>query len=302
MPPRLNPVTHMIRLRRAAALLVASSLAANAFALNARMEATTTWAENIARTSSPVDWRDTLRAEARGTLSLSRELTTSLLVTPQFAAEAAWVPRYADAHVFALGPGVNFRQKFGLGAYAPVLEAGTTLAFRETGIPGDRGWVATGTLRASKRLTPAWRVAAFGEWKQQYAPSAVFDLRHQLAGGTLAWDISERWQLTYGRSWLWGDFTANASSAIWARALSGALGESIANYYNQAAWSVTDTFGSGWVTYRVKGKVRAWWLELSPALGRNTSLPLRYERVFAINKVNVAYWQDLWSISLLHRF
>ena len=56
------------------------------------------------------------------------------------------------------------------------------------------------------------------------------------------------------------------------------------------------------MTYRVTGRVSFWWLELSPAIGRDTSLPVRYESRFSVNKVGVKYRQDIWSIQLLHRF
>ena len=52
--------------------------------------------------------------------------------------------------------------------------------------------------------------------------------------------------------------------ARWPRALSGALGTNVSDYYNTVPWAVTDSYGPGWVTYRVTGRVSFWWLELSP--------------------------------------
>jgi hypothetical protein len=65
---------------------------------------------------------------------------------------------------------------------------------------------------------------------------------------------------------------------------------------------VTHLFGPAWVTYRVTGRVSFWWLELSPVLGPNTSLPIRYDSLFSVNKIGIKYRQDQWSVSLLHRF
>ena len=94
----------------------------------------------------------------------------------------------------------------------------------------------------------------------------------------------------------------DASGAVWSRALAGGLGANVAALYNTLFRSTTDSYGPGWVTYRVPGRVSFWWLELSPALGRDTSLPIRYESRFSVNQAGVKYRQDFWSLQVLHRF
>ena len=201
-----------------------------------------------------------------------------------------------------IGASGQVRQKFGLGPYAPVVAFHAGLQGRDMRLDGNDGWTATSGLQLTKRLTPSWRVAGIGDWQQHYARSAVFATKHRRVLGSVAWDFSDRWSLSHGRGRLWGSFTANASPAVWPRALAGALGERVASYYHSIPWEVTHVVDPGWVTYLVDGRVDFWWLELSPVLGRNTSLPLRYESFVSENKVGIRYRQDVWTLQLLHRF
>mgnify|MGYP006383422857 CR=1 FL=1 len=53
--------------------------------------------------------------------------------------------------------------------------------------------------------------------------------------------------------------------------------------------------GYGWTVLDQSTHLFTW-------LGRNTSLPLRYDSLFSVNKVGVKYRQDIWTLQLLHRF
>lgn len=267
-----------------------------------RMDAATTWTENIARAGAPVDWRDAMRLDVRASASLLQQWTAGLITTTSLDAGYERVPQFTRNDATGAGLGLTARQKFGWGAYAPVLSVDLGLRRREAAIDGDDGWTASGALQASRRLTSAWRVAATGDWQQHSARSPVWDTRHHRFFGTITWDISDRLQLSHGNGRLWGQFVANASPGIWGQLMSGALGSNLRDYYRTEPRATTDSFGPGWVSYRVQGHVSFWWLELSPALGRDTSLPLRYESRFSVNKAGVKYRQDIWSIQWLHRF
>jgi hypothetical protein len=271
-------------------------------AVNLRMEASTTWAENIGRSTAGADMRNAQRYEARASLSLFREWVPGFSLRGEFSAGLETVRGYALLGQFTAGPNVQFRRKFGLGAFAPSVELNSGFTSRSARYDGNDGWTATAGLRVAKRLTSAWRFAAVADWQQDYARESIFDTRHHRVFGTVTWDIDDRWQLSYGNGRLWGDFTANASAAVWPKALAGALGTHISEYYQTVSWRPTGIMGPNWVTYRVTGHVDFWWLELTPALGRNTSLPLRYENRFSLNKVGIKYRQELWSIGLLQRF
>lgn len=270
--------------------------------VTARMESSTTWAENISRSSVPANWRDSTRADISVAVSLLTPLITGVSLITEAEARTEFVPRYARNNAFSGGTHLELRCKFGLGAFAPILSAQVRLAHREAHIAGDTGTLATGALRLAKRFTDAWRASLTGDWSQLYAAHAPFDVRAHRVLGSLAYDLNDTWQLTYGRGSLFGDFTAHASAAVWARSLAGQLGPEVAKYYNFVSYETTDSYGPGWVTYRVTGRSDFWWLELAPAVGRNTSLPLRYESTYSVNRAGVTYRQDLWTLGLLHRF
>ena len=270
--------------------------------ITARMESSATWSENIARASNPANWFDTIRQDTRFTASLLTPLATSLSLITELEAGYETVPRYPRNTAYSAGARAIVRYKFGLGPYTPVVTADTSLSRRDARMDGDTGWLATGAVRLSQRFNDSWRASVTGDWTQHYAAHAPFDVRHHRFLGTITYDLNSIWQLTYGRGRLWGDVTANAGGSIWTRALAGLLGADIGRYYNTVAYETTDSYGPGWVTYRVTGHSDFWWLELAPALGPNTSLPLRYESTFTVNVVGVKYRQDLWTVGILHRF
>ena len=295
----------MIKPLRAAAFLLpllAAPLLSPAFAVSLRMESITTWAENISRSSAPANWRDTLRQEAHLGATHLQPLATGLSVVVDGDAGFDFVPRYQRNNATFAGATVQLRKKFGLGALAPVLSTEVGLQRRDANIAADNSWIASGAVRFSKRFNDEWRASLTGDWQQHYASHSTFDVRHHRLLGSVAWDITDRWQVTAGYGSLWGDFVANASGAVWARALAGLITPEIGKLYPTLSWEVTDSYGLGWVSYRAKGRSDFWWLELSPALGPNTSLPLRYETSYTKNFVGVYYKQDLWSVGVMHRF
>ncbi|MES2696794.1 MAG: hypothetical protein V4773_25220 [Verrucomicrobiota bacterium] len=292
----------MLRLRRFAAVFVAACVSHPLLAATARMEATAAWAENINRASSPIDWRDSMRYEARASLGLLREFRTGLTGAGEIGAGLEHIARFDNLDAATAGFAGTVRQKFGLGALAPSLALDLGLRARESKLDFEDGWTATAGLRFAKRFTPTIRGALNGDWQQHYARSDIFDTKHHRFFVTLAWDITEWLQVSHGNGRLWGSFTAHASPTIWPRAIGGLLGTHISNYYNSIPWGVTDSYGPGWVTYIVDGRVSFYWIELSPALGANTSLPLRFENRVSVNQVGVKYRQDIWTLSLLHRF
>jgi len=302
--PSRRPIAPAVALLAAATLACAVPALAEPlrFPLSTRMEASVTWAENIARSSSPANWIDSMRHEGRFVASNLTPIATGLSAITEADVGYESIPRYQINTAYHAGLRTGLRWKFGLGAFAPVLSTEVGIARREARIASDTGWLASGAVHFSKRFSDSWRASLTGDWSQHYAAGPAFDVRHHRVLGTLTYDLNDIWQLTYGRGSLFGDFTANASAAIWARAQAGLITAAIAQYYNMVSDEVTDSYGPGWVTYRVTGRSDFWWLELAPAIGRNTSLPLRYESTYTVNRAGVAYRQDLWTLGILHRF
>jgi hypothetical protein len=219
-----------------------------------RAEGSASWAENISRSSASTDWRDTARHNGEVTASMLTPLATGVSLISEVAAGYESVPRYVLNTEYSATARAQLRWKFGLGAYTPVVTLSTSLSRREARIDAADGWRATGALRISKRFTESWRASVTGDWEQVYASHTTFDVRHHRLLGTLTYDLNDRWQLTYGRGSLWGDFVANASARVWNRALTGQLSPAIGAYYPTLSWEVTNSYGPAWVSYRAKGR------------------------------------------------
>lgn len=272
-------------------------------AVDLRLKASTTWAENISRSSSPLDGQDALIGEAAVSARLlDRQLASGLTARAEAEAGALASPRFSRLNQLTLGARGRLQYKFGLGPFAPVVQAEAGLAAKAARVSAANGGTAAASLGVAKRLTESWRIRAAGDWQRHYGRDETFDTLHRRLAAELTWDITPQWQLTYGFGRLWGDFTASASAAVWDRALAGQLGAPIAAYYNTVPRLRAGLYAPGWVSYRVHGEADLWWLELSPALTDRTSLSLRYDHVFTVNRVNVRYRQDLWTLGLLHAF
>jgi len=266
------------------------------------IEGTAGWVENLSRTSNAPDQREAARLIATVGATTFRNWKSGVVTSADLTATLDTIPDYSLAGATTIGPQVGVRRKFGLGAFAPVLDATAALDRRDARHPSDDGWTTRATLRLGKRLTRAWRLALAGDWQQHRARGETFDTTHRRLFASVHWDVTPRWQLGAGAGRLWGDFTANAAGPTWARALAGDFGPAVFNYYRSVARETTGIYGADWVTYRVSGHADFQWIELSPAIGRNTSLPVRFERLTATNLVGIEYQQDSVTLGLLHRF
>ena len=277
-------------------------LAGHASAASLRMEASTAWAENITRATGAADWRDSFRHELGLSAAEAREWRTGFLTRAEAGVRNTYLASFPHLSSVSAGLNVQARQKFGLGALAPSIAVEAGLWRRDTRFDADDGWVGSLGLTASRRINSAWRAAAGVDWENAWSRRPMFDTRHHRAFGTVAWDVSDRWQVSAGRGRQWGEFTTNASPGAWQRAITGGAGADVAAYYLTTARGPVGAFGPAWVSYRVRGRVDSWWAELAPALGANASLPLRYESFLAENKVGVRYRQDVWTLRYLQRF
>jgi hypothetical protein len=269
--------------------------------LDLRLQTTAGWAENISRSALPPNQIDTRTYEFTAGIGSRRQIFGSFLVGAELEAAALAVDNYRLNNRTQLGPRFFAQHKFGLGPYAPILQADAALLERFAKAEGDKGTTTETGLTLSKRLNQQWRISATADWSNHAARSAAFDVHHRRLHGAVTWDISERWQASAGGGRLHGIFTANASWAVWGAALVGALGPAVQEYYTQIPWRVTDLYGPGWVTYPVSGHVDFWWAELTPALTQRTALSLRFEQADALNRVGVKYRQERWTLSLLLR-
>lgn len=272
------------------------------FLKNLRSQASVTWAENLSRTSAIPNQQSARVFAATVTAGHDRQLSGGWLLQTDAELGGTWVPQFDALDTFTASAQANLRYKFGLGPLAPTLEFNAALTGAATRERGRSGWQADAGVRLAKRFTANWRVAAGMDWEEFFARGKPFDVTNHRAVLETTWDITDRWQFNLGGARLWGQLTANAAPAVWAQAIGGGLGPVIFNTYNRLAWEVTDTYGPGWVAYRINCHADLWWVELAPALTERTSLALRYEFVKVINEIGIRYDSAFWSLSVVHQF
>ena len=285
-------------------ILAASAVQAQTadFLHNLRTEASITWAENFSRTSAVPTQKSAQFYSMDASLDHRLQLSPNWLLQASGEVAGYWVPKYTALNHFAAGAQLNLQRKFGLGPFAPVLQFHSSLTGYAVNEGGRSGWQLQGGVQLSKRLTEAWRISGGMDWTEYAARHHPFDTNQHTARLEVTWDVTDRWQFNVGGSRLWGQLTANAAGSVWAQAINGGFGPVIYEVYNRNPWAVTDTFGSGWVAYRISGHADTWWLEMAPALSDHTSLALRYETVKVINEVGIRYDSAFWSLSVVHRF
>ena len=270
--------------------------------LSVNASANATRVGNISRTSSEPTRKDATTYEFTAGLSQHRQLASSWLL--ELGADAAYlaVPKYERTNQLTAGPRLGLQHKFGLGPLAPVLQFDAAYNYKAALFAGDRGWTAEGGVRLAKRLLPTLKVAASSQWLEHYAASSIFDIQQHTLSGEVSWDLAEHWRLsgTVGR--LRGTIVANAAGPVWASALGGGFGPTIANYYNSIPWTVTELYGPRWVSYNVAARADLWSLALAYALTEHSTLELRASSAFVVNHAGISYPTDSWGLGLLHRF
>lgn len=263
---------------------------------------TASWVENISRTSAEANRKDTATYELSLSAGRHRQLASAWLLHGSVDATLLTVPDYDLTDHFKLGPRLGLQRKFGLGPLAPVLQLDTALTYKSARLDADRGWTAEASLRLGKRFTPVFKAGLAGQWVEHNARSATFDLSQHSFTVDATWDFADRWSLSGSAGRLSGDIVANAAWPVWARAIGGAFGPRVSNYYNSRPWVVTDLYGDGWVSYNVEADVDLWSLAAAYAISARTTAELRYGSAFVVNKIGVRYPTDSWGLSVVHRF
>jgi hypothetical protein len=284
-------------------LSAADSLSASWFGdLHYNASATFLQTENISRTSHAPTRKNADSYELDVDAGQARQLAASWLLDYSLGVELLDIPDYKLTNTFTGGPHLGVQHKFGLGPLAPVLRFDTAYTYKSARIEANSGWTAEGSVRLSQRLTSYLKLSANGEWLDHYANSSTFDIQQHTFSFEAAWDIDDRWRLTGSVGRLNGRIVANAAPQIWAQAVAGAFGPAIYHYYTSIPSEVTNAYGPGWVAYNVAAHADLWSLALAASLTPHTTLELRTNSVFVVNKVGVRYPNESWGVSLIHRF
>jgi hypothetical protein len=267
-----------------------------------RMAATVTAAENFSRTSYAPTAQDATVFDVDGAFLHAKQLAPNWTLIAALEGQAENVAQFSAMNRLSGGARATVRHKFGLGPNVPVLEAGgavTAVRFRES---GRSGWREEAFASLSQRIGETLRLVATANWENFSASHAPFDTHAHRFGLEAYWDATETWQLGAGASRLDGQLVANAVWPVWAQAIGGGFGPTVQNYYTSIPWEVSNTFGNGWVAYRVDCRANFWWAQLAARLSEHTSLPLRYEHAEVINHIGIRYASAFWSLGVLHRF
>jgi hypothetical protein len=279
------------------------ALVAPAVAAEVRVSAATAWVDNVSRTSHLPSQKSARVDEVAAMLGTSRQLAHDWLLFADGLATLQRVENFAALDHGGIAGTLTLRRKFGLGPYAPRLELAGTLSGRVFRESGRSGWQPDLTLRFAQRLAGGWQGAAGAGWTHFVAQAKPYDVQTRRLFAETSYAVNDRWQVGAGASRQWGEFTANAAGAIWAQAIGGGLGPVIFNHYNTLAWAVTDSYGPGWVAYRIRdSRADAWWAEVAPALSDRTTLALRYGAVRVVNAIGIKYDTTAWTVRLAHRF
>ncbi|HVU16393.1 MAG TPA: hypothetical protein VHD32_05690 [Candidatus Didemnitutus sp.] len=286
----------------ATAILGTLMLTAVAPAQEWRMDATYTWATNLSRTSYAPDRENGALYDLTVAGAWHRQINADWLATTEIDATAEQVHPFPLLDNNSITGEVDLRRKFGLGPFAPTLTFSGKVGYVDYHDPDrshDNFQLAT-TL--GKRLTESWRVSATGTWNDERASAATYSIRNQRLAVETAWDIFEGCELSAGASRWWGQLTANANEDIFAQAEAGSLGPVVADYYRSVAHEHSNAYDTDWLAYRIDCRADFWWVGASYALNDNTSIPLRYESAYVVNRAQVSYRSEFWSLSVVHRF
>jgi len=270
---------------------------------NLRLQTSTTWAKNINRTSHDPSLKSGEFYTVSATLNYMKQLNRNWALIGEGEVVHHNVRKYSGLNSFSGIGKAKLRRKFGLGPFAPILEASVGMTISSFNETARNGTQLEAGLRVSKRLTHALQFSGGVNWEDFNARRRTYDVRTHRALFEGNWDITDRWRLSAGASRIWGQFVASAAGGVWPLALNGQLGPEIAQHYNTLSWQVSDTFGPGWVAYRNReSTVDQWWVEISPALTDRTSLSLRYEFNELVNAIGIRYEATSWSLGLNHQF
>lgn len=258
--------------------------------------------DNISRTSYAPTRKDAETYEFSLASTHARQLAPNLLLIATGEAASLTVAEYDLTNNLRAAGRIVLQTKFGLGPQATVLQVNTAATYKAARFDADRGWTTEAGVQLAKRVWPNLRLAASASWLEHDARNALFDLNQHSYTAEAQWDINDRWTLSGSASRLSGDIVANAAWPVWATMLAGGFGPAIFDYYTSRPWSVTNLYGPGWVSYNVEGDVDLWAVSLGYAFSDRTSLELRRNGAYIVNRVGVTYPTSSWGLSLTHRF
>jgi hypothetical protein len=297
-------VTHLSRsaCRRLRPLAAATAVFALASSLAAAdTSALVVWEDNVTNTTSAGGrlpaWMLAVSAADEVRRPLTRD--TALYFGGEVAGDLCL--DYHGLDDLTAGPHLALVQKFGLGAYAPLVRFEAAIAGLAARESARSGWNSRLALHWGRRCTEALRLDLSGEWSRTDARAEVFT---KTAGGLateVAYDFNERWRVKARVGWRNGDVVSyyRAYWTPWGWEPAGFSGYSYG--YSSGPSRLVDTFDEPYLAYRLRAHTWSYAATLSPAVGPNTALVLAYE--YCVTESSAArYVNQLLSAGIAHRF
>ncbi len=252
------------------------------------------WVGNITRTPYDDAVHDATVYDVTGAAEWHNQMSRD--VSLQYGADAGWetCPKYDGLDRVLAGVQFSVRRKVGLGPFAPAFRAEVSYTgnwYRESLRDGTR---FTANFSWTQRWSYSWQTVLTTDFLNNDGHAAAYDYHNRGLSLETRYDFNERWQLAAGAERRWGEQVTYA----W-------LGGSGASFpYAFDTWKNTteiSTFGPNWYAYTIDAHADSVWFSISPALGGNCSLPLRFEQTAVVGR-GESYRIRTISLSFVKRF
>ena len=256
--------------------------------------ASASWVDNITHSPYLDAAYDATVYDVNGAAEWHNQLSRD--VSLQYGANAGYesCPKYDGLDRVLAGMQFSVRRKLGLGPFAPAFRAEVSYTgswYRESLRNGTR---LVASCSWTQRWNDSWQTILAADFLHNDGHAAAYDYHNRGHSLETRYALTERWELAAGAGRRMGEQITYA----W-------LGGSGAEFpYAFDTWKNTteiSTFGKNWNAYTIDAHADSVWFSISPALGGNSSLPLRFEQTTVVGR-GESYHTRMISLSFVKRF
>jgi hypothetical protein len=279
-------------------LLAVHGLTAPAEALF-RVDGGLLYNSNVSRASNSDDVRFDAAAAVDAALGWSTHPSDVDALSAYGHARRESYDRYHGLDVTALGIGLAYTRKFGVGLTAPRLGIDVSADSERYGTSTRDANVLRATIQFRQRFNEAFQASAgylfdrrFGKYDEPAVPGLsgkVFDLIGNSAFVTAGYELTERWLL-------------DASVAVRRGDVVSTTHRGLAIFTASSAIAVDPTFGEEMYYYRLRGTTRTIAAALSYALNDHTSLSASYTDENTRAAEGLEYPVRIGSLTVAYRY
>ncbi|WP_221033070.1 hypothetical protein [Actomonas aquatica] len=215
---------------------------------------------------------------------LSRDLQGSFKLT---AASTHWLD-YEGLDLSDLTATAGLRWKFGLGPYAPRLDTHVTVGRLLARVDEWSGNQLRIDTQFSRRLSPAWLLAASVELNRLDAKRAVYSHTQWTYAAAAHYDPTPDWRISLRLRHRQGD------QLSWCR-------NSWPSFAGTPQW-LDGIFGGDWFPYRTEARLNGASLTVSRALGHASSISAGVESTRSTSSAHKTYRNTVLTLQFVHAF